>query len=251
MYSSPLAPRRSPLQWAPCCFLFNVSMEVETLEGSFFTERRFSPHPSAARSEPLAGAEVGRDQAYSTGITPSAHPSLARAAPPADHGHPGLPTCVFPAQVVHERDRGAARGRVGRMAEYSTQHQPTTTAFIANSINDWSLGATLRTAGSITVDQPRIPFLGNAPHPSAGQAWLWRAALPSRLLTSARQGDAGAARARPVPAMKPSRVSGRYRRRLSRLRTRASSRSRATKAKSARLRLTCAHTPSTGLRAGE
>ncbi|MGW3046135.1 hypothetical protein ACWC9T_40550, partial [Kitasatospora sp. NPDC001159] len=30
------------------------------------------------------------------------------------------------------------------------------------------------------------------------------------LLTSARQGDVGVSRVRPVPAMKPSRVSGRY-----------------------------------------
>ncbi|MFJ8364016.1 helix-turn-helix domain-containing protein, partial [Streptomyces sp. NPDC093984] len=32
----------------------------------------------------------------------------------------------------------------------------------------------------------------------------------TRLLTSARQGDVGSSRVRPVPAMKPSRVSGRY-----------------------------------------
>ncbi|MFD0622888.1 IS701 family transposase [Streptomyces sanglieri] len=71
------------------------------------------------------------------------------------------------------------------------------------------------------------------------------------ILTSARQGEVRVSRVRPVPAMKPSRVSGRYCRRLSRLRTRASSRSRAMTARLARLRLTCAHTHSTGLRSGE
>lgn len=50
--------------------------------------------------------------------------------------------------------------------------------------------------------------------------------------------------------MKPARVSGRYRRCLSRLRTSASSRSRATTTRPDRLHLTGAHTHSTGLRSG-
>lgn len=54
------------------------------------------------------------------------------------------------------------------------------------------------------------------------------------LLTSARQDDVGVSRVRPVPAMKPSRVSGRYCTRLSRLRTRASSRSSPTTARGER-----------------
>nr|WP_244320495.1 MULTISPECIES: IS110 family transposase [Streptomyces] len=70
-------------------------------------------------------------------------------------------------------------------------------------------------------------------------------ALP--LLTSAPQGEVGVSRVRLVPAMKPSRVSGRYCRRLSRFRTRASSRSRAM---TARLCLTWAQTHSSGLRSG-
>ncbi|MFF4097812.1 hypothetical protein ACFYYY_29455, partial [Streptomyces sp. NPDC001834] len=38
----------------------------------------------------------------------------------------------------------------------------------------------------------------------------WEADPLRRLLTSACQGDVGVSRVRPVPAMKPSRVSGRY-----------------------------------------
>lgn len=59
-------------------------------------------------------------------------------------------------------------------------------------------------------------------------------------------GGVGQSTVRPLPAMKPSRMSGRYCKRLSRLRTRASSRSRATTERLARLRLTCAQTHSTG-----
>ncbi|MFJ2591209.1 hypothetical protein [Streptomyces sp. NBC_00378] len=53
--------------------------------------------------------------------------------------------------------------------------------------------------GRMAAGRPRVRRAAELPH------GVRRALLPS-----ARQGEAGWSRARPVPAMKPSRVSGRY-----------------------------------------
>ncbi|MFE5587808.1 helix-hairpin-helix domain-containing protein [Kitasatospora sp. NPDC056531] len=68
----------------------------------------------------------------------------------------------------------------------------------------WSHALKELAEGRLTGDIPMTKANAGKVEQAVRTAWQ------PRVLTSARQGEAGVSRVRPVPAMKPSRVSGRY-----------------------------------------